>query len=307
MLKFLRTQEHIERGHENFALVKAMFSVLRKSSDLTLFISNSYLYQEALDETLEDDSGSVFSAATFVSPSSTSSAASATRLRRRQSLGSSCHTTRSTLDGLKGSVSRRTGDTYSTIYFRINRVGLTASQSRAFQRELRLTWLGMHPTGDRAPELPQLMLAATAFKFCNIRHPPAPNRLGVMTTRTTILRSPRDEIFYTAIKTDVDGSYAYVLAILSFCDNTFVFVRWLTDRFPGSSGSSSSCNRGVFSRFQKLQVTSAYAIIDVVQVSRVVCVVPVFGEDDKVWLNTFALGTALKSYSIVSTDGNNDA
>jgi hypothetical protein len=27
MLKFLRTQEHIERGHEQYASVKAMFTV----------------------------------------------------------------------------------------------------------------------------------------------------------------------------------------------------------------------------------------------------------------------------------------
>jgi hypothetical protein len=222
------------------------------------------------------------------------SAAGATHQRKRKSLGSSS-TISSNVDGIKGSVSRRSGDIYVTMYFRIAKFGLSVTHKTALDKELKLIWVFMNP-GKQAPSSEILRRDITAYKFCNIRHSTVVNRIGVCVSRHSILRSPREDIFFTAVETDVDGSYAYILAILDFCGSTFLFVRWLTHTLPGSASSSIS-EHGVSSKFKKLFLTSTYAIIDVIQVTRVVCMVPVFGTTDFVWLNHLALGTALRAYT----------
>ena len=222
------------------------------------------------------------------------SARSVTQQRKRKSLGSSSISS-SNVDGMKGSVSRRSGDTYLTMYFRIAKFGLSVAHMTALDKELRLIWISMNP-GHQPPSPEGIRRGIIAYKFCNICHPTVVNRIGVSVTRHTILRSPREEIFYTAVETDVEGSYAYVIAILDFCGNTFVFVRWLTHTLPGSS-SSTTIENGVSSRFKKLFVTSTYAVIDVLQIVRVVCVVPEFGKSNYLWLNHLALGTALRAYT----------
>jgi hypothetical protein len=60
---------------------------------------------------------------------------------------------------------------------------------------------------------------------------------------------------------------------------------------------SSISEHGVSSKFKKLFLKSTYAIIDVIQVTRVVYAVPVFGTTDFLWFNHLALGTALRAYT----------
>ncbi len=193
-------------------------------------------------------------------------------------------------------MSRLSDHTYTTLYCRLNSLELTQPEMTALQRELKIIYKSQFPE-SAVPLDESLLNQVTAYKFANVRHPPALNMFGKFESKRSILRSPRDGFFYTAVQTDTEGSFAFIIALLDFVDRTFVLVRWMTSSYPRSASSSSSGQHGLASLFIKLRIASNYAVIDVSQIVKVVCVVPVFPSREFVWVNHLALGTSLRAYA----------
>ena len=200
-------------------------------------------------------------------------------------------------DNIKGSVSRLSEHTYTTLYCRLESLALTQSEHTALQKELKVIFRSNVPEGTALPSPEALLNQVTAYKFANVRHPPALDIFGKFESKHSILRAPREGFFYTAVQTDTNGSYAFIIALLDFMGSTFVQVRWLTSLFPGSVSTSSPSAHGLAKRFTKLRITSNFAVVDISQIVKVVCVVPVFPSREFVWVNHLALGTSLRAYA----------
>jgi hypothetical protein len=201
-----------------------------------------------------------------------------------------------------GSVEK--GYTSTVLYFRLSKVTLTHDkQLRILKSELKVIWRAIHERpDDTCPSADVLLTQVQAFTFCSLKHPPVINRFGKPVRRRTVIRAPRGQhLFPTAVETDVEGSFALVLAILDFCHRTFCFVQWVTSAFSGSAAASRS-SAVCANHYRKVKVTDSYAVIDVIQVSRVVCLVPAFPSTEYMWVNERALGTALRAYTETPLD-----
>jgi hypothetical protein len=205
----------------------------------------------------------------------------------------------SSTTSVKGAITRlllKSGASVSTqLYFRLAKLTLSPTELHRLKAELKTIWNADFPSEKCSPD--SIIGKAHAYTFCSIRHAPTVDRFGNPYCRKTIIRAPRcEDHFYTAVATDVDGSYALVYAILDFCERTYCFVRWVTPTFPGSRnppGATHFCAQ----HFRKLKITDAYSVINILQIEAVVCFVPVFSQPDFVWLNSKPLGTVLREYS----------
>ncbi len=186
------------------------------------------------------------------------------------------------------------------LYFRQPKVYLSIAEQKRLQVELKLVRRAEFPSEKISHDT--ILDDVSAYTFCSIRHAPTIDRFGKPYSRRTVLRAPRCENqFHTAIQTDVVDSYALLISILDFFEQTYCFVRWVTPIFPGSNHApppSHICAQ----HFRKFKVTETFAVINILQVQAVVCFVPVFASPGFIWLNNRPMGTALRSYAEESSD-----
>jgi hypothetical protein len=182
------------------------------------------------------------------------------------------------------------GNTYTRLHHTLDSVCLPAKQLQAFKKELKVLWRSINPT---RPLPINVETFARAFQYCTVLHAKEVNRFGNSVARRSMLSAPRDG-FHCTVQTDTLGSYCHILVLFDFCDQTYVYVQWLTPTYAGCTAKPKKhqvCTRS----FKKLKITQTFAVIDIRQLVRAVAVVPVFNSKEFVWINTKAVGTALRA------------